>query len=293
MSDHVERGLAEAYALGALDAAERKLFEAHLGSCRICRESVGGAAVTVNAIGLTAPKEKPPKGSGDRLVALYRDQQGGGAAGDAPPARGGNGGGGLGNTLAAAFAVAALGVGGWGLSERSKAADSEKKAVEAAKQAADSEKKASDFEKKAADLEKKAADHDARMNDLLKRSSDLEDKLTRCHSEKEILAAKDVKYHTKFAPQAGFVGDVQIAHSPTRGVVVLAANLPKPPEGKVYKLWSVKKTASGALDVRPLGAFQPGVVVDKSPGGAEYLFAISLETDPNVLEATKVVLLPG
>src|SRR5581483_3639648 len=53
--EHEERALAEAYALGALDATEKKLFEAHLASCRACRDAVGTAALAANAVALSAP----------------------------------------------------------------------------------------------------------------------------------------------------------------------------------------------------------------------------------------------
>jgi len=104
VSEHEEQALAEAYALGALDPPERKLFEAHLGACRICRDAVGSAAVAANAVALTAPREAPPTGSGDRLMALYRQQRGAAVA----PAPGSK----LAGTAAVLFLLVAMGTGG-------------------------------------------------------------------------------------------------------------------------------------------------------------------------------------
>jgi hypothetical protein len=246
VSDHDERALAEAFALGALDAPERKLFEAHLGSCRICREAVGGAAVAAQAIAFTAPREAPPSGSGDRLVALYRQQR----AAEGPSGRGG----GLGGTLAVVFALGALGVSGWGYHEHERVAGLDKK-----------------------------------VDELQQKTTELQKRVESCHTEKDILQASDLTWHRKFVPTGGWTGttEVMVAHSPTKGVVIVAPNLPAPPEGKCYKLWSV------AGSVEPMRAFQPGVVIDKSPGGADIKFAISEEDDPNAPKATRVILLPG
>ncbi len=116
MSDHVERALAEAYSLGALDEPEKKLFEAHLITCKICREAVRGAAVAVQAISLTGPRENPPNGSGDRLLALFNKEKGSSGGPSAGPRGAGPWG-----TLALLFALVALGVAGWGYYEHERA----------------------------------------------------------------------------------------------------------------------------------------------------------------------------
>lgn len=248
MSDHEERALAEAYSLGALDPPERKLFEAHLGSCRICRDAVGGAAVAVQAIALTAPREAPPKGSGDRLVALYRQQR----AAEGP--QGGGRGSSMGPTLAVVFALAALGVTGWGWHEHDKTAELQKK-----------------------------------VGELEAKTGELEKQVERCHSEREILEDPNAITYNQFKPAGDWTGTtkIKVVHAPGKGVVVYADNLPKPPEGKCYKLWSVAGT------VEPMKAFQPGVFIDKSPGDGTIKFAISEEDDPNVLKAKRVILLPS
>jgi hypothetical protein len=113
----VEQALAEAYSLGALDEPEKKLFEAHLVTCKVCRDAVRGAAVVVQAIALTGPQENPPKGSGDRLLALFNKEKGGFAG---PPPSGQQGAG-LWGTLALFFTLVALGTAGWGYYEHERA----------------------------------------------------------------------------------------------------------------------------------------------------------------------------
>jgi len=52
--------LAGAYALDALDAAERARFERHLATCRTCPDEVRGFAATATELGLAAAVPPPP-----------------------------------------------------------------------------------------------------------------------------------------------------------------------------------------------------------------------------------------
>ena len=52
--------LAGAYALDALDAAERTRFERHLATCRTCPDEVRGFAATATELGLAAAVTPPP-----------------------------------------------------------------------------------------------------------------------------------------------------------------------------------------------------------------------------------------
>ncbi len=52
--------LAGAYALDALDAAERARFERHLTTCRTCPDEVRGFAATATELGLAAAVTPPP-----------------------------------------------------------------------------------------------------------------------------------------------------------------------------------------------------------------------------------------
>jgi anti-sigma-K factor RskA len=52
--------LSGAYALDALDAAERARFERHLATCRTCPDEVRGFAETATVLGLAAAVTPPP-----------------------------------------------------------------------------------------------------------------------------------------------------------------------------------------------------------------------------------------
>jgi anti-sigma-K factor RskA len=52
--------LAGAYALDALDAAERARFERHLATCRTCPDEVRGYAATATVLGLAVAVTPPP-----------------------------------------------------------------------------------------------------------------------------------------------------------------------------------------------------------------------------------------
>jgi len=60
--------LAGAYALDALDDAERDRFERHLRRCQACQHEVRGFAATASALGLAAAAE-PPAGLRERVLA--------------------------------------------------------------------------------------------------------------------------------------------------------------------------------------------------------------------------------
>jgi anti-sigma-K factor RskA len=60
--------LAGAYALDALDGAERDRFERHLRRCRACESELRGFAATAAALGVAAAAE-PPAGLKERVLA--------------------------------------------------------------------------------------------------------------------------------------------------------------------------------------------------------------------------------
>ncbi len=60
--------LAGAYALNAVDDAERDRFERHLLGCRACADEVRGFAATVTAMGMAAASQPPP-GMKHRVMA--------------------------------------------------------------------------------------------------------------------------------------------------------------------------------------------------------------------------------
>ena len=59
-----------AYAVDALDAAEREVFEDHLAGCRSCGEELRGLAATTSALAVGARTIPPPRLRGDVLGRL-------------------------------------------------------------------------------------------------------------------------------------------------------------------------------------------------------------------------------
>lgn len=61
-----------AYALGALDVGEQRLFELHLFVCAACRTDLAAHQRAVNLLPYTLPAEQPPDGARSRLLARAR-----------------------------------------------------------------------------------------------------------------------------------------------------------------------------------------------------------------------------
>jgi anti-sigma-K factor RskA len=69
MTDHQKFGdLADAYGLGALDAAERAEFEQHLASCAECQQAVADARFVTDALPYTLTPVDPPAALRARLM---------------------------------------------------------------------------------------------------------------------------------------------------------------------------------------------------------------------------------
>ncbi|MGB8836489.1 MAG: zf-HC2 domain-containing protein, partial [Candidatus Acidiferrales bacterium] len=56
------------YALGALDAAEKQEFAAHLASCAECAQKLAAAQGRVAILALAAPRVEPSPGVKERLM---------------------------------------------------------------------------------------------------------------------------------------------------------------------------------------------------------------------------------
>jgi len=64
--------LTAAYALDALDAEERRAFEAHLATCESCQEELASFASTTEALAVAATGPAPRDDLRDRIVAAAR-----------------------------------------------------------------------------------------------------------------------------------------------------------------------------------------------------------------------------
>jgi anti-sigma factor RsiW len=83
MNDHARwNDTAAAYVLGAMAVAEREEFEAHLGTCEICREEVDELQPAAEALPMASPLMVPPPELKDRIMAeVEREAELLGAAG--------------------------------------------------------------------------------------------------------------------------------------------------------------------------------------------------------------------
>jgi anti-sigma-K factor RskA len=66
---------ASAYALGALDADERREFEAHLATCETCQAEVASHRRVASALGLGEIPVAPPVALKDRMIARVTGQR--------------------------------------------------------------------------------------------------------------------------------------------------------------------------------------------------------------------------
>jgi len=66
--------LTAAYALDALDADERRAYEAHLEACDRCRADLRDLGGTVGALGLATEGSAPPDGLRDRILVAARQE---------------------------------------------------------------------------------------------------------------------------------------------------------------------------------------------------------------------------
>jgi anti-sigma-K factor RskA len=73
-TDHPFADSVAAYALGALDADERRAFEAHLATCARCQAELRDAQKVSAALALSAPREDPPASLRARTLAAATSQ---------------------------------------------------------------------------------------------------------------------------------------------------------------------------------------------------------------------------
>ena len=73
MTDHHWSELAAAFALGALDPAERIEFERHLETCASCRAEVQSFREVAGRLAYTAPASTPSPALKDRVLRTARE----------------------------------------------------------------------------------------------------------------------------------------------------------------------------------------------------------------------------
>ena len=188
---------AAAYVLGALTAAERQVFEAHLATCVVCAAEVRSLALVGVALAEAAPAAEPAPAVRDRLLSSI--------AKAATPKAGGRG---VWMAVAASVALAVV-LGGYSLQLRGRVTTLESRLREATLRAEAGERQIADVRRTAADA----------------RSSLL------------VLAAPDLARIDLAGQPAAPNATARAFWSRSRGLVFTASNLPPPPPGRAYQLW--------------------------------------------------------
>jgi anti-sigma-K factor RskA len=78
---------AAAYVLGALEPAEAKAFSRHLDTCVVCRDEVAAFEHTANALAMTPPQHRAPRGLKRRVMRAVRESDADAQAQGAPARR--------------------------------------------------------------------------------------------------------------------------------------------------------------------------------------------------------------
>jgi anti-sigma-K factor RskA len=274
MIDDRLHDLAGAYALGALDAADRAEFERHLTECRACADEVRSLRPVVDGLAQVVPLVDPPAALRERVLrtatqpvsplAGRRASEGGTKLAQPPnaepfwpklaPL-----------AMAASLAVAVgLGIYVWQLRDR--LTDVERRLDEATARAAASETQVAALERAAVDVRNTAL----------------------------VIGAPDL-LRVDLAGQAGSAAKGRAFWSRAHGLVFAAVDLPALPAGKVYQLWVV-----GAQAPVSAGIFEPdpaGRATTIVAGGREFpapaAFAVTLEPAGGVPRPTGDKVLVG
>ena len=261
MSEHdALRELSGPYALGLLDADERRVFELHLPLCEICRQEVADARLVAEALGRAVDPVDPPAAMKGRVLAAA-------TAGRQMPAR---------RTavtpstfpwwLAAVASVTAIvcGLGWWSSADR---LDRAQAALQSARQ-----------ELALAESRRTSAES-------------VSDRTT--HRLAIVAASDAVRVDLKGqAPAPAAAGRVYWSRS--RGVTFTASNLPPVAAGRVYQLWFVTagSPVSAGLIAPDAGGSSDAVL--PSPAGVEpTAFALTIEPAGGSPGPTGAMLLVG
>jgi anti-sigma-K factor RskA len=277
MIDDRLHDLAGAYALGALDAAERAEFERHLTECRACADEVRSLRPVVDGLAQVVPLVDPPAALRDRVLATATQPVTPKLAGRVRAAS--EGGPKLARppkaepfwpklvplAMAASLAVA-VGLGAYVWQLRDRLTDVERRLDEATARAAASETQVAALERAAVDVRNTAL----------------------------VIGAPDL-LRVDLAGQAGSAAKGRAFWSRAHGLVFAAVDLPALPAGKVYQLWVV-----GAQAPVSAGIFEPdpaGRATTIVAGGREFpapaAFAVTLEPAGGVPQPTGDKILVG
>jgi anti-sigma-K factor RskA len=225
--------LAPGYVLGALDAGERRAFEAHLAECPVCESEVRSLMPVVEAIGRAVPPASPSLGLRRRVVeAVAREA---GATAKTPrSAR---------SLLAvvplplAALLVLSLGLGAYVMTLRTRIGELEARLDVAAAQLAVAT----------------AATTDARRVAVAAQSMG------------SVLAAPDLVRIDLAGQTSAPQASARALWSRARGMVFSASDLPPLPAGRVYQVWVVTADAPISAGLLMLDDAGRGIGVFETP----------------------------
>jgi anti-sigma-K factor RskA len=269
-----------AYAMGALDADERRAFEAHLASCPKCAAELAELRRVTTGLAMSVERVAPPADLKARTIARATAQSQAKIVRDAPaqappvaivhsePARASLS---LAWLAAAAGVAVAIGAGVYAWSLRSQLSSVQQVAAQATSQA----------DRLRAELVS-SRQESAKMAQTL-----------------GVLGAADV-VRVELKGQGDLTtASAQVYWSATRGLLVLnASNLPAIDRDRVFELWAVPPGAGAAP--LPAGLFrvdQAGLVTVVSPPPATFpaadAFAITVEPTAGSAQPTSAIILVG
>jgi anti-sigma-K factor RskA len=247
MSTHEEQALAAPYVLGALDAAERRAFEAHAAACPVCREEVRSLQRVADALARSAPQRTPRPEVRARVLAaamgssrppVVRERPASSAAARWLP-------------LAASLLIAAaLGV-------------------------------------YAATLQGRLATLEARLNDAERRASAAERDTLQARraadtaqSAMAVLAAPDLARIDLAGQPPAPRASARALWSRNRGMVFTTADLPPAPAGRVYQVWVVTAQAPISAGLLTPDASGRATAVFQTPADIPPPVAVAVTLEP-------------
>jgi anti-sigma-K factor RskA len=239
------------YALGALDARDRAMFEAHLMTCQECRREVDSFAPVVGSLASAVPALEPPRGLRARVLGtvtgtrIAEANAGVSRAASSPVSRGG--------WLAAAAGVllaAALGYATWNRQQQIQELQNQLRDVTARAQA----------------LETQVAEANRTSG------------IVRAHLN--VLTAPDMARVDLVGEDPARAASARAYWSRSQGLVFTASNLPALPPGRTYQLWVV--TAQAPVSAGLLQPDQAGNVsaVFQTPPDLPQPLAMAVTIEP-------------
>lgn len=220
-TDHGElHTQAELYVLGALTASERTTFEAHLRECSECQASVHSLSTVANALAQAVPQHDPPPALRARILA---------AVGASPA------------TIASRPARVTPSFIPWLAAAASLAA-----AVALGAYAASLRTRVGTLEQRLREATVRAEVNDRQLAELRRTSAEAQ-------SQVAVLAAPDLRRIDLAGQPAAARASGRAFWSRSRGLVFTASNLPALPPGRTYQLWVL---TSGPAPISA-GVFKP------------------------------------